>query len=109
MPSMINARSHHSQVAIRNKLFVVKIDSCEMFDSENQRFVLINAPMRNFSSMFRSFEAVSIGNKIVTYHYQVQTCSSYNVEKDEWSEKDFMYTYYVRYFSCVKIPKFDMC
>ena len=106
MPSMINARSNHSQVATRNKLYIVGRESCEMFDSDKQRFVLINKPIRSFSSLFRSFEAISIGNKIVVYHYKAQTCSFYDIKKDEWSEEDFELTKNLSHFSCVKVPQF---
>ena len=109
MPSMINARSHHSQIAIRNKLFVVRRESCEMFDSDNQRFVLIKKPMkRNLSFFHKPFQAVSIGNKIVAYQHDIQTCSCYDIEKDEWSEEEFELTRNLKYFSCVKVPQLNL-
>ena len=105
MPSMINARSHHSQIAIRNKLFVVRRESCEMFDSDNQRFVLIKKPMKsNLSFFHKPFQAVSIGNKIVAYQHDIQTCSCYDIEKDEWSEEIFVFA--KDHFACVKVPHF---
>ena len=107
MPSMINARAHHSQVAIRNKLFVVKIDSCEVFDSGCNHFVLINSPVRK-QKIYSHFEAVSIGKKIVVYNDDVQNFFCYEVENNIWSDEDFELTKDRCFFSCLKVPQLSI-
>ena len=110
MPSMINARHDHSQLTVKNKLFVIgRIkESCEVFDSFNKKFVLINNPIRSLFRVLKSFEAVSIGNKIAVYDFNVQRFSLYNIEKDEWSEEDIEFTKNLANFSCVKVPQLDV-
>ena len=111
MPSLIIPRSQHCQVSVRSKLFIIGSfnESCEMLDSDNQRFVFIKKPAKSQLSYSRSFEAVSIGNKIVAYDFHVQKYSSYDVEKNEWSEEDFELTKHLAGFACVKIPQFMTC
>ena len=110
MPSMINARHCHSQITVQNKLFIVGSgkESCEVYDSDCKKFVLINKPIRSYNSFYRPFEAISIGNKIIVYDYRVKYFSCYDMEKDEWSEEEFELTRNLQYFSCVKVPQLNL-
>ena len=109
MPRMVNARHCHSQITVKNKLFIIGIkrESCEVYDSDCKKFVLINKPIRSNISFYRNFEVVSIGNKIIVYDFDVNYFSCYDVEKDEWSEEDFELAKNLAYFSCVKVPQLD--
>ena len=46
MPGMVNGRSNHNSVAIKNKLFVIggSAKTCEVFDSNSRQFALLKPP-----------------------------------------------------------------
>ena len=62
MPNTINRHSHHSLLAIRNKLFVISYNRyiCEVLDSVCKKFVAVAVPYD-----VECRKAISIGNKIV--------------------------------------------
>ena len=64
--------------------------------------------MSSLDQSFKPFEAVSIGNKVVVYDFDLQRFWLYDIEKDEWSEEDFEFTRNLAYFSCVKVPQLDV-
>ena len=106
MPSMINAQYRHSQVTVKNKLFIISCDRsiCEVFDSHCQQFVLINKPKTFYADYNSPFGAFSVGKKIVAYDSWRHTFSCYDIEKDKWSEEEFELTKNLGAFACVKIP-----
>ena len=110
MPSMINARFRHSQVSVKNKLFIISCDrsSCEVFDSTCQQFVLINRPKINYKDYNKPFGAFSVSEKIVVYDSWRQVSSYYDIEKDEWSEEVFKLTKSIGAFACVKVPQLNI-
>ena len=112
MPNMIEGRSGHSLVAIRNKLFVFGSHdgkgskSCEVFDSSCKKFVMIKPfpgtltfDLRNVSKAF------SIGNKLVIIGNNSSTVKYYDINKDEWSEETLNVTNYKSDFSFTFIPE----
>ena len=111
MPNMIEGRSYHSSVALRNKLFVFGSlsgqgrRSCEVFDSSCKKFVVIKRfsstltfDLKNVANTF------SIGSKLITIGDISSTVLYYDAEKDEWSEKKFNLTKDKTMFSCTLIP-----
>ena len=82
---MINRRSQHRSVCMRNKLFVIggKYNAtCEVFDSSSMKFVSIKQLK---VSNFNYVSAVSVGDKILVFcsgeGIQVLT---YHVDNNEW-------------------------
>ena len=109
---MIEGRSRHSSVAIRNKLFVFRSHdgkgskSCEVFDSSCKKFVMLKPYPSTFDfSLSFVAETFSIGNKLITIGHTSSTALFYDVEKDEWSEETLNLTNYKHDFSCTLIPQ----
>ena len=110
MPSMIETRSDHKSVAIRNKLFVIgELDmKCEVFDSTSKKFVYIKKlHPKSFLDDFenRPTEIVSIGSQIVMFADLSRTILLYDVENNEWSIKSCEATKDIQEFSCSKVPQ----
>ena len=112
MPNMIEGRSRHSSVALKNKLFVFGSydgqgsNTCEVFDSSCKKFVML----KEFSSTMLfdlSFVAntFSIGNTLFTIGYNSSLALYYDVERDEWSEEILNLTNFTTDFSCTLIPQ----
>ena len=110
MASMVDARYYHSQVTVKNKLFIIgsERESCEVFDVNCGKFELISDPKRSLRSEFPTFQVVSIGDKIVVYDYRVHYFSCYDVEKDEWTEEAFELSKKLNGFVCVKVPQLNI-
>ena len=110
MPSMINAQFSHSQITVKNKLFIISYNrsTCEVFDSECQKFVLINKPKIDYVDHNSPFGAFSVSKKIVVYDSWREVFSYYDIEKDEWSEETFELTKGLGAFACVKVPKLNI-
>ena len=109
MPNMIEIRSSHKAVAMKNKFFVVGglfNNNCEVFDSTCNTFVILRPPseyVRKF--LWSTNEVVSIGSNLVVFGDRRETILFYDVETDKWSEKSFELTRYLEDFSCVKLPQ----
>ena len=101
MPNMINSQVYHSLVVVRNKLFVIGVMKCEVFDNIHKRFVAIRSEVFPFKNT-----AIAIKNKIVIVQDARSHLISYDVDKDEWSEIPCKVTEYIESISCVKIPCF---
>ena len=70
MLDMLEARSSHASVSIRNKLYIVGGTSrnCEVFDTFGQVFLrLINPGVPVSNSYKCDTKCVSIGNKIIVF------------------------------------------
>ena len=104
---MINERYGHKSVAVKNKLFVMGgrfINSCEVFDSSNNKFTLLKQPIpapKNFLS--NPSGVITIGSKIFVFR-NMGSVTTYDFESDEWSEKTCETTKNLLWFSCARIP-----
>ena len=113
MPNMIERRSCHKSVAIKNKLFVVggrDTKTCEVYDSICNKFVFLKSPQETLrEKLIRPAEVISIGNKLVVFCDQLGKCSRYilfyDVDSDEWSEESWNAEKSLSKFSCVKVPQ----
>ena len=106
LPSMIEARWHHSSVAVRNKLFVIggrESKLCEVFDSASYKFNALNSTL-NFEGM--RVKSVLIGGKIIIFsECQTDTVTCYDLENDEWTEKAFGRIGHFNLLSCTVVPQ----
>ena len=106
MPDMVEARSCHSMVVVRGKLFVTGSNRCnnrnlQVFDETSNRFAILKT--RNY---LKPNKALAIGGEIFIFHHNTAHVTVYNVDKNEWSKIDFVATNEVSYYSCVKVPLF---
>ena len=113
MPNMINIRSLHKSVAVKNKLFLFGGDrtkTCEVYDSTCKKFVLLKPPdsrlinYNDYGFMFPE-AAISIGSKIYVFLASESICLIYDVENNILSENYFEVSRNLRYFRCAKIPQ----
>ena len=103
MPNMVNGKSSHSLVVVRNKLFVIGDykDTCEVFDNNIRKFVVLKSPEISYLNT-----AVSIGSKIVIFQHNTSSMSCYDADKNEWSEEPCELTEHLCEFSCAKFPRY---
>ena len=104
MPNMVTRKSHHSAVAVKNKLFVVSIrfDKIETFDSINKKFVSLKPPGIKNNCVS---EIVSMANKFYVFFLSKKTyVYCYDIDESKWYRK------YLKCerssISCVKVPWF---
>ena len=102
MPNTINVYSHHNLVVVKDKLFVIGTESCEVFDNVCKKFVSLKKPYT------LSNKAMSIGNKIMTFQENKSSVVCYDVDKDEWSEESCDATKDLNDFSLTKIPRINV-
>ena len=105
MPNMIERRSSHKSVAIKNKLFLIggfTNQTIEVFDSSSNMFALTKHPFINLNSFFIA-DVTSIGNKVVIFSNGEGSVYFYDVENDVWSEKSCKATKHISYFSCASL------
>ena len=105
MPSMNEEVRNHSLIATRDKLFVLYSAQCEVFDSLSEKFVYLEIPNFVTDNLWRSM-AVSIGNKIVILQEKSSLVTSYDIDKNKWSEGQFEITENMEHFSLTRIPCF---
>ena len=103
MPNMINRKSFHNLVVVKDKLFVVGkgTESCEVFDNVFKKFVALK-PKLNITYS----KCMPIGNKILIFQENRSSIICYNVDKDEWSEESCKVTKNLLNFTCAKLPCF---
>ena len=101
MPSMINSYYLHSLVSVKNNLFVMDDENCEVFDNVCKKFVALKS-----SYILNWNKAMSIGNKIVIFQHNGSSVVCYDVDKDEWSEESCEVTKNLEAFTSVKIPPY---
>ena len=91
----------HSLVVVKNKLFAISLKALtfEVFDNTSKTFVILSPPTLKYSC-----KVISIENKILFFKNYQNRISFYDVDKNEWSEKQCEVTKNLRSFSCVKIP-----
>ena len=103
MCGMINGNFGHSMVAVRNKLFVMEPQMCEVYDSAGDKFVLLKSLPGNVSYFCT---AVSIGHKIYAFNDGAEYVICYDTHNDVWTEEPFELLPFFMGFSCVKVPSF---
>ena len=120
MPKMVRERCYHKSVAVRNKLFVIggstneerSLTSCEFFDSESKKFVLLNNPRKRlFIPRDKYFSmpsgVVSGGSKVLVFN-DSKVVAVYDVLSDKWSKETCNGLKHFTNISCVKVPRFLM-
>ena len=107
MPDMIRERASHSLVPVGSKLFVVggSFDSCEVFDSRTNKFVLMNSASELKFNFERAAGAVSMGNKMVVFYSDLSLVGYYDVDKGQWSEVSHEGEKFGRLNGCSKMPQ----
>ena len=104
MPSMNFAKSSHSLVVVKNKLFVLRNeDDCEVYDSIGKKFMIMKSK-KSLIPIFDNRCPLSFDNKIYLFERNSSTLICYDVDKKEWSQKSCNFTRNFYIFSCVKLP-----
>ena len=91
LPNMIEARSGHASVSIKNKLYVISgigTRQCEVFDSFSRVFVRIlpEMPLLGLRNRIEPMCA-ALGSKIIIFRsLRLEENVLFDVEKEEWSE-----------------------
>ena len=101
MPNMIERKSGHGLVVVRNKLFVIGSGngSCEVFDNKCGKFVVLKSTklfLDNLNTI------IPIGDSFFVFCDDSKSVLCYDVNKNEWSTKYLQYD--IVDFSCVKVP-----
>ena len=99
MPSMIRGHYHHSLVVVKNKLIVIGVYDCEVFDKTCNKFVAFEFP-----PPFSGFKALSIGCKIYIFVAARSIMYTYDDDKHVLSDVSSVATDYVRFCSLLKLP-----
>ena len=107
LPDMIERRYCHKSVSVKNKLFLVggvSVDTCEVFNSNTNKFCLLKELKEIFkNSLSYLTEVISIGTKLSIFGNKGHVIV-YDIDKDEWSEKTCEAIKNLLSFSCVKLP-----
>ena len=84
MTSMINGRSGHSMVVVKNKLFVIGVTTInsEVYDSTCNRFIALKSNL--LIDLQLSNKVIKVGNKIFVFRND-SSVLFYDVEKNKWS------------------------
>ena len=109
MPNMINRRSSHKSVAIKNKLFIVggNTTTCEVYDSNCGKFNLLKLVKDSFTGYFDyPIKVLSVENKIFVFKELKKNVLLYDVEKNDWSKEPCSLIQNLDDYSCVKVPQF---
>ena len=87
MPNMIESRSDHASISIKNKLFIMHgwSHQCEVFDSFSQKFAYIKTvlPIHKFSVQLAQY--VTGGNEIMIF--DLPDAVVFDVEQEKWREE----------------------
>ena len=105
MPDLVEMRSGHKSIGVKNKLFVFEScrSSAEAFDSVCNKFVLIKVP-KQIASSFRSVVGVvAVGSKIFIFGNR-GCVTTFDRNKKEWAQTCCEATKKTLWFSCAKIP-----
>ena len=108
MPNMVNGRSDHNSVAIKNKLFIIggPVKNCEVFDSNSKKFTLLKSPPNYIAEYLEyPFKTVTIGNTLVVFGDQSIKILLYDIENNYWSEKKFEAIKNIACSTCAKLPQ----
>ena len=107
MSSMNYGRYNHSLVAIENKLYVFgdEFGMFEMYDSFTKSFAILKLPPSFLNRRSFITGAISIGRKILIFKTYSSTITTFDLDKNEWSEENFNATKNIGGFNCLKLPK----
>ena len=108
MSSMNHGRCYHTLVAIKNKIYVFggEFEIFEMYDSITNRFAILKSPPLFLNTgTYKVMGAISIGTKILFFKRFSTTITIFDLDKNEWFEKNFNATKEVEGFYFLKIPK----
>ena len=119
MPDMINERSGHASVSIRDKIYMIDDSSChrlEVFDGFSRVFVSIlpsiNFDISNLSNantVYKSFQnqVVTIGDKIILLR-NGGGALVFDLDNEAWSRDEDYERFVIRAsdYLCVKCPMF---
>ena len=104
MPDMLQARSKHASVSIRNKLYIVGgsssiVHSCEMYDSFSRKFVYIKltSHIDDMWGVFATTPCATMGNKLIVFNLNNNQSDGteelksveYDVETEQFSEENY--------------------
>ena len=109
MPNMVEERQSHKSVAIKNKLYMFGglINTCEVYDSTCEKFVLLKQPTNCFSRQLHVPNAViSIGNKLIIFQKRNDISIIFDVENNTWSKEPCEFLENLSNFSCVKVLQY---
>ena len=89
MPDMLEGRSHHASISIKNKLFMVGGTSknCEVFDSFSQKFASIKPILPIYRYEHVRTQYAVIGSKIKIFNNDSLDAIVFDTEKEEWLEE----------------------
>ena len=108
MPNMVEGRSYHKSVAMKNKLFGGRCKTtCELFDSTCNTFVLLK-PFPVHLQTYLSFlaDVISIVSKLVLLNsVRPKDVLFYDVENDKWTKEPFDVKYNLSGICCAKVPQ----
>ena len=107
LPEMVQPRSCHGSVAIRNKIFIVGgigRDTCEVFDAVSAKFSLLAKTSPVFKGWdVKEKKTFSFGNKVVVPGWN--KILFFDTETGKWSEvKSKKISDILSRYLCVKVP-----
>ena len=111
MPNMLEGRTHHKMIGMKNKLFVIGglfTPTCEIYDSTSKIFVALKPPPDSCENPFDHPTCVAtLGNKLVVFNGWNYFFVTYDVETEEWGcEEKCEVTKNLYEFSCAMMPCF---
>ena len=109
MPNLLEGRTHHKMIGMKNKLFVIgglMVPNCEVYDSTCKMFVALKPPPDSCKTPFHLPTSVAtLGNKLVVFMSGSFFNVTYDVETEEWGcEKKCEVTKNLVEFSCAIMP-----
>ena len=109
MPEMIEARERHKMVAVRSKLFFIggRNETCEVFDSESNKFTFVHPPERLLDHLQFPTGVVLVGEKFLVFGNE-EGALLFDTEQNEWLYRVFDLSINLSRFGCTKIPQLQM-
>ena len=102
MPQMVTGKRGPGLVVVRNKLFVVGMESFEVFDDVCRKFVVHKSQPMSCTPVV---DAVAFGNTVRVFRRGLpDNVACYDVEKDEWSVETCQVATNLVAYSCVAVP-----
>ena len=90
MPNIINGRSSHKSVAVKNKLFIIGgmfTKNCEVFYSTTNEFSLLKQhTLASGLDLYKPYGVITIGSKIFIFQDN-STVKTYDFKNNELSLK----------------------
>ena len=109
MAHMVYARSDHSLVAFKSKLFVFGggPSVCEVYDSCCKKFVAMKSPPRRFKFDFNyTTGAILMESRIVFFkNYSKDLIAFYDIDKEQWSEETYEKEQHWEHSTFIRLPQ----